>query len=87
MLALSQLSYGPSVVAPQCSRELELLSPIDPAALVITSRTDPKHDLGSRRQTLERQEVAAVELGAIGSKRIDLVRGVEASDKSMSLSS
>ena len=42
MAALFQLSYGP--LSPNCSREIEVVRPVDPPPLVVATRGDAKRD-------------------------------------------
>jgi hypothetical protein len=62
----------------QCSRELEILSPVDPSSLVIARRREPKSDLFASWKSINREEIGACEIGAVGRKSIDLVRSVRA---------
>jgi hypothetical protein len=57
----------------QCSRELEIISPIDQLTLVISRRPEPKADLSPSRKLFDRQEVATINFGGVGGESIDLV--------------
>jgi hypothetical protein len=71
MAALSQLSYGP--LPPQFSGELEVLGPVHARCLIVPRWSQTKLDCASFTEGVERQEVAAIQLGAVDRKRIDLV--------------
>ena len=74
MQALSQLSYGPW--AAKFSGELVVLSPADPASLIVFRPRESELDLDATRKVLERQVVAPIEFGTVCDKCIDLVRRV-----------
>src|SRR5215208_6003496 len=80
MTALSQLSYGPR--APNCSLEREIDSPVDPSALPISGRRQPQLDCVPPPEAFNGYVVAAVDLGAIGRDRIDLVWRIRTPDVS-----
>ena len=76
MAALSQLSYGP-LAGSKCSREVEIIGPSDASPLVVSRGVQPEADL-VLREPLDGKKEAAIELVAIRSEGIDLVRGVQA---------
>jgi hypothetical protein len=85
MAALSQLSYGP-LVPSKCSREVEVVSPIDAAPLIVQARTHPKCDGRPTLDASDRNEEAPIEFEVVRSDRIDLIGGVRPSDEPLSAS-
>jgi hypothetical protein len=75
--ALSQLSYGP--VGGKSSRELEVLCPVDPPALVVPRGSDSQGDRRRVFYSLDRNEVAAVEIDRVGGDGVNLPRRIPAS--------
>jgi hypothetical protein len=73
--SLSQLSYGPLVVS-KCSHEVEIICPIHAALLVVPRLRDAQKKCGVPRCELDWDQKAAVEVGAIRSDRVYLVRRV-----------
>jgi hypothetical protein len=71
MQVLSQLSYGP-VVASKCSREVELVGPVDPAPLVVPARRNAQSDNGMTINSFDRKKEAPLEVAAIDSDCVDL---------------
>src|SRR5438034_2505033 len=81
-LSLSQLSYGPWLPG-QCSREIEIVSPIDSPLLIVQARAQTKRDLGTTLNPSDRNEEAPIELEVVGSDRIDLLGGVRTADETV----
>ena len=80
MAALSQLSYGPRDQFAQSSGEVEVQCVANTETLIVARRRDPKVKLRTRGNGVKRNEVAAIEIGAVRRKRVDLVGCVEAAD-------
>src|SRR5262245_45986542 len=83
MQALSQLSYGPMVPS-KCSREVEIVGPIDASFLVVTARLQTKRDRGTVLDDLDRDQEASVELEVVGTDRINFLRGVATANEPLS---
>jgi hypothetical protein len=62
----------------QCSGELEIGCPVHAEVLVVLARPEPQVDLLPAQEELEWEEVAALDLLAVGGERIDLAIGVHA---------
>jgi hypothetical protein len=77
--SLSQLSYGPLVVS-QCSREVEIVGPMDTAALVVSRWGKSQPDL-MRRKAVDRHEEASVELEAVCGECIDLLSCIQTANE------
>jgi hypothetical protein len=60
----------------KCSGEFEILGPVDSKVLIVPTEPESEVHLGSPREQLKGQEVAAVELGTVGSERIELALGI-----------
>ncbi len=69
--ALSQLSYGPARA--KCSGEFEVFRPVQAGLLIVPRRGESKLDRAPFAERFERQEIAAVQVRAIGGERIYLV--------------
>jgi ribosome-associated protein len=80
MQMLSQLSYGP-LVASKCSREVEIIGPVDAAALVVSGSREPQMDECLRWKAHDGQPEATVQLGTVSGEGIDLLRRVKPSDE------
>jgi hypothetical protein len=81
--ALSQLSYGPR--SAQCSREFEILCPVDEQALVVTSWTKAKLNLLAVRKSFDLEEIAPIQLGAVRCKSIDFRVKIAPPNKSVTI--
>jgi hypothetical protein len=84
--ALSQLSYGP-LVPSQCSREVEIVSPVDPFSLVVAGWGESKADLLEAFGVSDGDEETSIELEAVERERIDFLPCVQAPDESVSVPS
>src|SRR5262249_45812763 len=79
MAALSQLSYGPLSVRPQCSAELEIIGPANADPLVVLRRRQPEPGSRMAVEDVRREEKGAVEFSAVGGDDVDLVATVRPS--------
>src|SRR5690349_20354992 len=68
---LSQLSYGPWTA--KCSGEFVVLCPVDPNVLVIPRWVQPELYSDAVGELIDRQEVALVDIRAIGRVCIDVL--------------
>jgi len=74
------------LVRSQCSREIEIIGPIDPASLIVQARAQTKSD---RRSTLDAgdwDKEAAIKLKVVCRDRINLVSGVTPSQETVGAS-
>jgi hypothetical protein len=83
MQALSQLSYGPLVVS-KCSREIEIVGPVDSSSLVVQAWADAQCDRRALCHPRNRDQEASIEVKAVSGDRIDLLRGVAPANESVS---
>jgi hypothetical protein len=79
--ALSQLSYGPEL--PQCSLEFIPLGPVDPDLLIVSGGREAELNSAPAGESLERKEIALVEIDAVRRERVDLVSRVVALEQSV----
>jgi hypothetical protein len=64
------------LVPSKCSREVEIVSPIDAVALVVATRLDSQRDARPIGDQSDRDQKAPIDLQAIGRNRINLICGV-----------
>jgi hypothetical protein len=60
----------------QSSREVEVVTPIDPVTLVVPGRLDPKRNRRSILDDIDRDEEAPIEFHAVRGERINFIRRV-----------
>ena len=60
----------------KCSAEFELTRPVNACLLVVPARREPELHSSPTDRKLVREEVARIEVVAVGSDDVDLVRGV-----------
>src|SRR4051794_22740661 len=83
MAALSQLSYGPLLRA-KCSREVEIVCPINSPPLVVQTGAQPEMNGWTALDSGYRDQKASVQFYVVGGDCVDLVRGVGAPDETLS---
>jgi ribosome-associated protein len=60
-------------MVPKCSREVEIVGPVDTATLVVAGLVDAQMESGMVRHELDRDEEASIEICAIRGDRVNLV--------------
>jgi ribosome-associated protein len=69
---------------PQCSREVVVVSPVDPPTLVVSARTKPQRDCRSVLDKGNWNQEGAIEFEAVSADRVYFLRCVASPDKSVS---
>jgi hypothetical protein len=73
-------------VTAQCSRQVEIISPVNPLPLVVPGGSEPKTDLLHPFCVSHRYEEAAIELQAVEGVRIDLFTRLQPSQQTLTIS-
>jgi hypothetical protein len=82
--ALSQLSYGP-LKPSQCSREIEVLSPVNPLLLIVSRRSETKSNFLHSFRMSNRHEETPVKFQGVEREGIDLISRVKPADQTMAV--
>jgi len=75
------------LVPSQCSREVEIVSPVDPFSLVVSGWGKSKADFLEALGVSDGNEETSIELQAVEGERIDFLACVQAPDESVSVPS
>jgi hypothetical protein len=67
----------------KCSPELEIARPVDPQLLVVSRGRKPQLDHCPTDRHLQRQQVALVEICAVGGDRVDLAEFVRTMNEAL----